>query len=679
MSINDVVNPSPKFVTGRVYFPEDEKMKTSIEIVQRPIFVIVSLIFSLLLCFDLGYAQGTGLSTVGAVNPGYGFPQYYQDKSGVALEPCLVTPNDPANPVADPCALTGTLAGGDASAIVFPTNFPDELFYNLTSSVISGIGGVARNRAVLTMALEGAFATGAVAEGQQIVFARFRLRVDGLTPGETYVLTYPYGVKSFQADLSGVINFTDDQGCLTAGCAFDSVLTSTNIGPFLQWDPAESAPPPGYVGDPNITHTVVGSPFNTNIFRLGGPNVGGVGIDLIETNQFSLLGKVYSGTVATALTVDRASYSRTDSANAKISVFARSSGDATLIASGVGIPTTTMTKDVTSGRFFATILPTDPTSLPAFIQVTASAPQSSPVVRESPLVDEVAIVSANFDEARGVLAIQATSSDASLRPMLSASTSLPTQPLGTFDATGTLMFDTTVPSSSITVTSASGGVHTMSVTLIPQPITTTTTLSSSASSIISDQSLVLTAVVAASSPIPSGTVTFKDGTTTLGVATVTQNGSATFTVPPHTLAPGTHAMTAVYAGAGNLAGSVSTPLSVVVVAPPVVVATSTGLTSSLNPARSTGNAASRTVVFTATVRPSTGTAVPTGTVTFKDGTVTKGTATLNTSGVATITMTGATNNTGTNLAVGTHSITAIYAGSSNFTGSSSAPINQVIR
>jgi hypothetical protein len=71
--------------------------------------------------------------------------------------------------------------------------------------------------------------------------------------------------------------------------------------------------------------------------------------------------------------------------------------------------------------------------------------------------------------------------------------------------------------------------------------------------------------------------------------------------------------------------------------------------------------------------------VPTGTITFKDGTVTKGTATLNTSGVATLTMTGATNNTGTNLRVGTHPITATYAGSSNFTASTSAPVNQVIR
>jgi Bacterial Ig-like domain (group 3) len=643
------------------------------------IIFFVTVLLSFCLRVDLGYAQGTGLSTVGAVNPAHGFPQHYQDRSGVALEPCLVTPNDPTNPVVDPCALAGSLAAGDASEIVFPTNFPDELFYNLTSSVISGIGGVATNRAVLTMALEGAFATGAVLEGQQIVFARFRLRVEGVTPGETYVLTYPYGVKTFQADPAGVINFTDDQGCLAAGCAFDSVLTSTNIGPFLRWDPAESAPPTGYVGDPNITHTVVGSPFNTNIFRLQGPNVGGAGIDVIETDQFAVMGKLYNGTVASALTIDRTSYSRTSPATAKISVFARSSGEATLTATGAGIPTTTLTRDPISGRFFAAILPTDATTLPAFIRITATAPNSATITRESALVDEVVVASARFDEASGTLSIQASSSDASLKPALSASTSLPTLPLGILDATGTLVVNTTVPSSSITVTSSGGGSRTLPVTLVPQPLTTTTTLAASASSIFSNESVVLTSIVAASAPIPSGSVTFKDGTTTLGVATIAPTGSATFTVPANTLAPGTHVFSAVFGGTTTFAGSASAQVSVVVVAPPVIVATTTGLTSSLNPARSTGNAAGRTVVFTATVRPSSGTAIPTGTVIFKDGTVTKGTATLNTSGVATFTMTGATNNTGTNLAIGTHPITATYGGGTTFSGSTSAILNQVIR
>ncbi len=641
--------------------------------------ILISLCLSIVLGVDKANAQGTGLATLGAINPGNGFPQYYQDRAGLALQPCLVTPNDPTNPVPDPCALTGTLTGGDASEIVFPTNFPDEHFFNLSTSVMPGIGGVARNRAVLTMGLEGAFATGAVADGQQIVFARFRLRVSGVTPGATYTLTYPYGVKSFQADPNGSINFTDDQGCLAAGCTFDSVLTSTNTGPFLQWDPAESSPPVGYVGDPNITHTVIGSPFNTNVFRLQGPNVGGAGIDTIETDQFSVLGKLYTGTVASALSIDRTSYSRTTATSAKVSVFARSAGDASLVASGVGIPTTALTRDPVSGRFFAAIIPTDPQALPAAIRVTSTAPNSTTVMRESALVDEVTISHAMFDEATGELSIQASSSDATLKPTLSAITSLPTLPLGALDALGTLTVTTTVPSSSITVTSAAGGVSTLPVTLVPQTTVTTTMLSASASSIISNQSVVLTAAVAASVPVPSGGIAFKDGATTLGTGTVNSTGSATFTVPANTLTPGTHSFTAVYAGNATFASSTSAPTSVIVVAPPVIVATTTTLTSSQNPARSTGAAAGRNVVLTATVRQGSGTVRPSGTVTFRDGNVVKGTATVSTTGVATLTLTGALNNNATNLAVGTHRITATYNGSSTFSTSASNTVSQVIR
>src|SRR3954469_22138379 len=98
-----------------------------------------------------------GLAAVGPVDPGNGYPQYYQDRTGLALEPCLVTPTAPGNTVTDPCGLAGTLPGGDSSAIVFPTNFPDEFFYALANGTIDNIGGVAGNRAILVMALEGAF------------------------------------------------------------------------------------------------------------------------------------------------------------------------------------------------------------------------------------------------------------------------------------------------------------------------------------------------------------------------------------------------------------------------------------------------------------------------------------------------------------------------------------------
>ena len=76
----------------------------------------------------------------------------------------------------------------------------------------------------------------------------------------------------------------------------------------------------------------------------------------------------------------------------------------------------------------------------------------------------------------------------------------------------------------------------------------------------------------------------------------------------------------------------------------------------------------QSVVFTATVAPQFG-GSPTGTVTFKNGTTSLGTATL-VCGVATLTT--------TTLVVGTASITAVYNGSTSFSGSTSSALSQVV-
>ena len=86
--------------------------------------------------------------------------------------------------------------------------------------------------------------------------------------------------------------------------------------------------------------------------------------------------------------------------------------------------------------------------------------------------------------------------------------------------------------------------------------------------------------------------------------------------------------------------------------------TTTTVTSSKNPSNF-GDA----VTFTATVA-STG--IPTGSVTFNDSTTVLGTAALNGSGVATFTT--------SSLAIGNHTITAQYAGNTNFTAST-GPLN----
>jgi hypothetical protein len=92
---------------------------------------------------------------------------------------------------------------------------------------------------------------------------------------------------------------------------------------------------------------------------------------------------------------------------------------------------------------------------------------------------------------------------------------------------------------------------------------------------------------------------------------------------------------------------------------PTLATTTTGLVAS--PSAITAGA---NVTLTATVTGVTGsTGTPTGTVTFYDGTTMLGTGTL-TAGIATYSTTG--------LPVGSDSVTAVYAGDSNFSGSTSA-------
>ena len=89
---------------------------------------------------------------------------------------------------------------------------------------------------------------------------------------------------------------------------------------------------------------------------------------------------------------------------------------------------------------------------------------------------------------------------------------------------------------------------------------TVTTVVSSLNPSTHGHSVTFTAHVHADSgPTPTGSVTFKDGSTTLGSGTVDSSGNATFSTS--TLAVGTHSITAAYGGSTTDATSTSTALS----------------------------------------------------------------------------------------------------------------------
>ena len=97
--------------------------------------------------------------------------------------------------------------------------------------------------------------------------------------------------------------------------------------------------------------------------------------------------------------------------------------------------------------------------------------------------------------------------------------------------------------------------------------TTTTTLVATPTTAVSGQNVQLCATVKAganNTGTPIGTVTFKEGSSSLGTATLS-GGKACFNTT--TLALGTHSITAVYAGGGGFSGNTSAPVSVVIGVP----------------------------------------------------------------------------------------------------------------
>jgi cellulase/cellobiase CelA1 len=183
------------------------------------------------------------------------------------------------------------------------------------------------------------------------------------------------------------------------------------------------------------------------------------------------------------------------------------------------------------------------------------------------------------------------------------------------------------------------------------PTATTTTLSSSTTSTTTGTSVTLTAAV--SPTAATGTVTFYDGTTSLGTGTIS-SGTATLSTSFSTT--GTHSIAAVYAGSSTYATSTSSAVSISVTSSSPT-ATTTALSSS-----TTSTTTGTSVTLTAAVSPS----AATGAVTFYDGTTSLGTGTLS-SGVATLSTSFST--------AGTHSITAVYAGSSTYATSTSSALS----
>ncbi len=190
------------------------------------------------------------------------------------------------------------------------------------------------------------------------------------------------------------------------------------------------------------------------------------------------------------------------------------------------------------------------------------------------------------------------------------------------------------------------------------PVTATAvTVASSVTPSVYGESVTLSATVVPSTA--AGAVTFYDGATSLGTGTLV-NGTATLSTT--VLGAGSDSITANYGGDANDAPGTSPVFTQVVNQD----ATTTRLTASPSP-----QYAGQPVTLTATVSASApGAGTATGTVTFFDGTIDLGSASLDDTDTATL--------SGILLAAGAHSITATYAGDTDFiTSTSNAASEQI--
>ena len=173
--------------------------------------------------------------------------------------------------------------------------------------------------------------------------------------------------------------------------------------------------------------------------------------------------------------------------------------------------------------------------------------------------------------------------------------------------------------------------------------------------------VTMTAKITSEAGVPSGTTSFYDGTASLGTGALDSNGRAVLSIK--TLSVGTHLVTVEFSSAGSFTGSTSAVLR-------QVVTKATGYGNFLSASTASGTYG-QSVTFTDTLS-AVGGVSATGTVTFYNGSTVLGTGTLSAAGMATLTTAA--------LPVGSDTVTAVYAGDSNFGGSTSnAVIETVIK
>ncbi|MDF2488270.1 MAG: hypothetical protein K0S77_892, partial [Pseudomonas sp.] len=168
---------------------------------------------------------GTAWAGLASVDPGPytlatgRYPMWYQDANELSLELCqsrATSSRAPGGPGAPAYMCTLLPEPGiydDALPLVFPNNWPPEMFWFLAETEIPAVGNNGYELEVYVAGIEAAFAAENPVDGDQQSFARIRIRASVPRAG-VYTITHPYGVERVNVTAPGrrAINITRDIG-----------------------------------------------------------------------------------------------------------------------------------------------------------------------------------------------------------------------------------------------------------------------------------------------------------------------------------------------------------------------------------------------------------------------------------------------------------------------------------
>ena len=533
-------------------------------------------------------------------------------------------------------APTGALSIMEGATVVGTQNVTNDGTFTFNTSTLSlgthtlvaSYAGDANNAAMTSNAI-----TVIVQQASSITALTSSLNPAVLGQNVTFTAT----VSSDSPGITGSVTFMDGTNSLGSVVVTNGVATfSTTMLTFGQHPIVAN-----YSGDTNhaasgsaVVNESIVEPATAAIISSANPSVTG--------NSIVFTAKV-SG-VGTLVPTGKVTFS--DGANALAVGDVDATGTATYTTSGLAIGSHTMglsyAGDTNYAKASAQMIQTI-TGADTTISLTANP---NPAVYGSP-VTFTATVNSNGGAATGLVTF--TDNGATLGT-------------GTLNASGVATFTTSklnAGTQSIVATYSGDGKAGTSasapLSLLVDQVTTVTVLSSGNPSLTLSQ-ITFTAVVAnAGATVPTGTVSFVDGTTNLGTANVDSTGRASVTVPSMTA--GNHSIVASYAGDGADFSSVSAALVQGVTLRPTTTALSSVSTDPNNPL---------TVTLIGVVHWNGSAAPPTGKITFKTSSNTIGSAIIDATGVATITMT---------LSSQTESIVASYDGDDSYASSDSLATN----